>query len=91
MNDTQPLNATTRIDYTQDTLFGPMTKHADCAASLLEDAPGHLTVHVFAPLPDDLQHAHTLVLTLQGRRVSGLVRDKRRLADGGLRLTLELQ
>lgn len=91
MNDRQAVHGKARLDYTQDTLFGPLAKHAECQVSLLEEAPGSLVLQVFQPFPDDLQDAQTVVFALEGRRTSGVVRATRRLADASLRLALEPQ
>jgi hypothetical protein len=78
------------IDYTQDTLFGPLAKHVECQVSL-QQKPGWLVLKVFQPLPEDLHDAQTVVLALEGRRTSGVVKDCQRLADHSLRLELETQ
>jgi len=84
------INGKARIDYTRDTLFGPLAKHVECQVSV-QHKPGWLVLKVFQPLPDDLHDAQTLVLALEGRRTSGVVKDSRRLSDHSLRLELELQ
>ncbi|MCP1510671.1 MULTISPECIES: hypothetical protein [Pseudomonas] len=78
------------IDYTQNTLFGPLAKQAECQVSL-EHTSERLVLKVFQPLPEDLQDAQTVVFALQGRRTSAVVRDSRRLADQSLQLQLEAQ
>ncbi|WP_339467318.1 hypothetical protein [Pseudomonas sp. EL_65y_Pfl1_R83] len=76
-----------RIDYTQDTLFGPMAKHVECQVSLQQ--PGWTVLKVFQPLPADLHSAQTVVFALEGRRTSGVVKGRQRLSDHSLRLELE--
>lgn len=90
MNLPTPFNGKARIDYTQDTLFGPLAKHAECQVSV-QQQPGWLVVKVFQPLPEDLHDAQTVVFALEGRRTSGVVRDRQRLSDHSLRLELETQ
>ncbi|MEX5551255.1 hypothetical protein [Pseudomonas pergaminensis] len=84
------VNGKARIDYTQDTLFGPMAKHVECHVSL-QQHPGWTVLKVFQPLPDDLHAAHTVVFALEGRRTSAIVKDRQRLSDHSLRLELETQ
>lgn len=84
------INGRARIDYTRDTLFGPLAKQAECQVSL-QHAPGWLVLKVFQPLPDDLHDAQTVVFALEGRRTSGVVKDRQRLPDHSLRLELERQ
>ncbi len=86
----QRVNGKARIDYTQDTLFGPLAKHAECQVSL-QHTPDWLVLDVFQPLPQDLQDAQTVVFALEGRRTSAVVKDRQRLADHSLRLELETQ
>ena len=90
MDSTQLVNGKARIDYTQDTLFGPITRHVECQVSV-QHQPGWTVLHVFQPLPDDLRDAQTVVLALEGRRTSGVVKHRRNLADHSLRLELERQ
>lgn len=84
------VNGKARIDYAQDTLFGPMAKHVECQVSL-QQQPGWTVLKVFQPLPDDLHAAHTVVFALEGRRTSAVVKDSQRLSDHSLRLELETQ
>lgn len=85
-----PVHGKARIDYTQDTLFGPMAKHVECQVSL-QRQPGRMVLKVFQPLPDDLHAAQTVVFALEGRRTSGVVKGRQRLSDHSLRLELETQ
>lgn len=91
MDDTATVTGKARIDYTRDTLFGPLARHVECQVSLRQDQPGWLVLQVFQPLPEDLQEAQTLVFALQGRRTSGVVRERQHLADHSLWLELEPQ
>ena len=45
------INGKARIDYTRDTLFGPLARHVECQVSL-QHKPGWLVLKVFQPLPD---------------------------------------
>lgn len=90
MNQTDAITGKAHIDYTRDTLFGPLPRHVECQVSLSRTQPGWLVLQVFQPLPEDLHDAQTLVFALLGRRTSGVVRDRQRLADHSLRLELEL-
>lgn len=91
MNATTAVTGKARIDYTRDTLFGPLARHVECQVSVHQDQPGWLVLQVFQPLPEDLHDAQTLVFALQGRRTSGVVKERLRLADHSLRLELEPQ
>ncbi|MDY7532775.1 hypothetical protein RGV33_13990 [Pseudomonas sp. Bout1] len=91
MNQTDAVTGKAHIDYTRDTLFGPLPRHAQCQVSLSRSQPGGWVLQVFQPLPEDLHDAQTIVLALLGRRTSGVVRDRQRLADHSLRLELEPQ
>jgi hypothetical protein len=88
MNDLSPVTGKARIDYTRDTLFGPLSRHAECQVSYQPDSR---VLKVFQPLPEDLHDAQTVVFALQGRRTSAIVRDRQRLADHSLQLELEAQ
>ncbi|MBC3302888.1 hypothetical protein H0Z09_17295 [Pseudomonas sp. SWRI18] len=90
MNSLEPVNGKARIDYTQDTLFGPMAKHVECQVAVQRQTDG-MVLKVFQPLPDDLHAAHTVVVALDGRRTSGVVKNSQRLSDDSLRLELEIQ
>ena len=90
MDTPMPVYGKARIDYTQDTLFGPMAKHAECLVSLRRK-PGWTELKIFQPLPDDLHAAQTVVFALEGRRTSGVVKERQRLSDHSLRLKLQTQ
>ncbi len=90
MDSAISINGKARIDYTQDTLFGPLTRHVECQVSL-QHQPGGTVLKVFQPLPDDLRDARTVVFALEGRRTRGVVKHRRQLADHSLRLELERQ
>ncbi|CAI2796706.1 Uncharacterized protein PFLU_2465 [Pseudomonas [fluorescens] SBW25] len=85
-----PVNGKARIDYTQETLFGPMAKHVECQVSVQRRAGGTV-LKVFQPLPDDLHAAQTVVFALEGRRTRAVVKDSQHLSDHSLRLELETQ
>ena len=84
------INGRARIDYTRDTLFGPLAKQAECQVSL-QHAPGWLVLKVFQPLPDDLHDAQTVVFALEGRRISAVVKGRQRMADHSVRFELNPQ
>ncbi|MBK3507173.1 hypothetical protein [Pseudomonas sp. MF6747] len=88
MDGSEPVNGKARIDYTQDTLFGPMSKHAECQVSV-QRTPERTVLRVFQPLPDDLHAAQTVVFALQGRRISAVVKGRQRLADHSVRFELK--
>ncbi|MBN2979738.1 hypothetical protein, partial [Pseudomonas lactucae] len=67
-----------------------LAKQAECQVSL-QRTPGWLVLKVFQPLPEDLHDAQTVVFALEGRRTSGVVKDRQRMADHSLRLELETQ
>lgn len=90
MDSQGPVNGKARIDYTQDTLFGPLAKHVECQVSV-RHTPRWMELRVFQPLPDDLHAAQTVVLALEGRRTSGVVKARQRLPDHSLKLELEPQ
>ncbi len=90
MNLSIPVNGKARIDYTQETLFGPMAKHVECQVSVQQRAGGTV-LKVFQPLPDDLHAAQTVVFALEGRRTRAVVKDSQHLSDHSLRLELETQ
>jgi hypothetical protein len=85
-----PVYGKARIDYTQDTLFGPITRHVECQVSSQHQANGTV-LKIFQPLPEDLRDAQTVVFALEGRRTCGVVKHRRHLADHSLRLELEHQ
>ena len=79
------------IDYGLDTLFGRITKSAECQVSLeqVEDDPMRFALRVEAPLPEDLEKAKTLVVVVEGRKLNGVVRHTERLDDQSLKLEVE--
>ncbi|WP_338480644.1 hypothetical protein VRB67_10055 [Pseudomonas trivialis] len=90
MDSTAQVNGKAQIDYTQDTLFGPLAKRTECQVSVRHEPDG-LVLKVLQPLPDDLHHAQTVVFALEGKRTSAVVKDHKRLSDHSLRLELETQ
>lgn len=83
-----PVNGKARIDYTQDTLFGPIARHIECQVSV-QQQPDGMVLKVFQPLPDDLHSARSVVFALEGRRTHGVVKGRQRLSDHSLRLELK--
>jgi hypothetical protein len=79
------------LDYGLDTLFGRISKSAECRVGLeqVEDDPSRFAVRVQSPLPEDLEQAKTLVLRVEGRRLQGSVRRSERLDDDSLRMEVE--
>ncbi|CAI8823938.1 SHSP domain-containing protein [Pseudomonas sp. IT-P74] len=85
------VNSPAQLDYGLDTLFGRITKSAECRIGLeqVENDPFCFAIRVPAPLPEDLEQARTLVLRVEGRRLQGTVRHSERLEDDSLRLEVE--
>ncbi|WP_434698460.1 hypothetical protein [Pseudomonas sp. D1-1] len=82
----------THLDYGLDTLFGRETKSVDCQFDVkrLDDGePPWFALHVRPPLPEDLAKAQIVVFSVEGRRISGIVRRTERLADDSLQLDVE--
>jgi hypothetical protein len=79
------------LDYGLDTLFGRVTKSAECRVGLeqVEHDPNCFAVRIPAPLPEDLEQAKTVVLRVEGRRLTGTVRHSERLDDDSLKLEVE--
>ncbi|MGE1155349.1 hypothetical protein [Pseudomonas sp. ICMP 460] len=90
MDSAVPINGKARIDYTQDTLFGPMARHIECQVRVQRTSE-QMVLEVFQPLPDDLHAAQTVVIALEGRRTRGVVKRRQRLADHSLRFELNPQ
>jgi len=84
--------ASNPLDYGLDTLFGRETKSVDCQFDVkrLDDGePPWFSLHVRPPLPEDLAKAQIVVFSVEGRRISGIVRRTERLADDSLQLDVE--
>jgi len=79
------------LDYGLDTLFGRITKSAECRVGLEQVAgdPYCFALRVPPPLPEDLDQAKTVVLRVEGRRLQGTVRHSERLDDDSLRMEVE--
>ena len=79
------------LDYGLDTLFGRITKSAECQVGLEQvmNDPTCFAIRVPPPLPEDLEQAKTVVLRVEGRRLSGTVRHTERLDDNSLKLDVE--
>lgn len=79
------------LDYGLDTLFGRITKSTECRVGLeqVEDDPSRFAVRIPPPLPEDLEQAKTVVVRVEGRRLTGTVRHSERLDDDSLKLEVE--
>ncbi|MHC8305051.1 hypothetical protein [Pseudomonas sp. PB3P13] len=88
---TAPQTSQAHIDYGIDTLFGRLTKSAECQVGLeqVEGEPNRFALRVQPPLPVDLEEANTLLVSVDGRRLSGVIRHTERLDDDSLRLEVE--
>jgi hypothetical protein len=88
---TTPLTSMAHIDYGLDTLFGRVTKSAECLVGLeqVENDPTRFALRVQAPVPEDLEQAKTLLVRVEGRRLNGVIRHAERLDDQSLRLEVE--
>lgn len=86
-----PISSPAHLDYGLDTLFGRITKSAECQVGLeqVEHDPTRFAVRIPPPLPDDLEQAKTVVLRVDGRRLQGTVRHAERLDDDSLKLEVE--
>ena len=90
MTDTSVISPA-HLDYGLDTLFGRITKSAECQVGLeqVEHDPTRFAVRILPPLPEDLEQAKTVVLRVDGRRLQGSVRHVERLDDDSLKLEVE--
>ena len=90
MSTTQP-TSTAHLDYGHDTLFGRITKSADCQVSLeqVEHHPERFAIRVHSPVPEDLEQAKMLLVKVDGRRLNGVIRHTERLDDQSLKLEVE--
>ena len=79
------------LDYGLDSLLGRITKSVDCSVGLeaVEGDPFRFALRVPAPLPENLDQAKTVVVTVEGRRLQGTVRHVERLDDDSLKLEVE--
>ncbi|WHS58525.1 hypothetical protein [Pseudomonas sp. G2-4] len=87
-----PAADSTHLDYGLDTMFGRETKSVDCqfdVERLDADEPPWFALHVLPPIPEDLDKAQIVVFSAEGRRISGIVRRAKRLADDSLQLEVE--
>jgi hypothetical protein len=89
--DMTAISSPAHLDYGLDTLFGRITKSAECRVGLeqVEHDPSRFAVLIPAPLPEDLEQAKTVVLRVDGRRLTGTVRHSERLEDDSLKLEVE--
>ena len=85
------ISSPAHLDYGLDTLFGRITKSAECRVGLEQvmNDPTCFAIRVPPPLPEDLELAKTVVLRVEGRRLSGTVRHTERLDDNSLKLDVE--
>ncbi|CAI8749518.1 SHSP domain-containing protein [Pseudomonas sp. IT-347P] len=80
-----------RLDYGLTTFFGQITKTMDCEVGLemVADDPYRFTLHVKAPVPDDLDKAKIVVVKVEGRTLQGTVRHFEQRDDKSLTLEVE--
>ncbi|QVW21577.1 hypothetical protein KJF94_16850 [Pseudomonas hormoni] len=85
------LTSKAHIDYGLDTLFGRVTKSAECQVGLeqVEHDPTRFALRVQSPLPPDLEQAKTILVRVEGRRLNGIIRHTERLEDQSLKLEVE--
>ncbi|WP_283188667.1 hypothetical protein [Pseudomonas sp. PMCC200344] len=90
MKSTQ-LTSTVHLDYGLDTLFGRITKSAECQVGLeqVEHDPTRFALRVQPPIPQDLEQAKTVLVKVDGRRLNGIIRHTERLEDQSLKLEVE--
>ena len=86
-----PISTPAHLDYGLDTLFGRITKSAECRVGLeqVDNDPYRFALRIPAPLPEDLEQAKTVVLRVEGRKLAGTVRHSERLDDDSLKLEVE--
>lgn len=91
MMSTAPPSSNAHLDYGIDTMFGRITKSAECQVDLdqVENNPSRFALRVAAPTPTDLQDATFLLVKVEGRTLGGAIRRTERLADESLRLEVE--
>ena len=85
------ISSPAHLDYGLDTLFGRITRSVECRVGLEQvmNDPTCFAIRVLPPLPEDLQQAKTVVVRVEGRRLSGTVRHIERLDDDSLKLEVE--
>ncbi|MHC8300941.1 hypothetical protein [Pseudomonas sp. ZS1P83] len=90
MKSTQ-LTSTAHLDYGLDTLFGRITKSAECQVGLeqVEHDPTRFALRIQPPIPQDLEQAKTVLVKVDGRRLNGVIRHTERLEDQSLKLEVE--
>jgi hypothetical protein len=80
-----------RLNYLNDTLFGPIAKTIDCDIVITPITPGAFQVQVLSPVPDDLHKAHSLTIILStGDRLNGTVAHVRRMENADLELQIDI-
>jgi hypothetical protein len=85
------ISSPAHLDYGLDTLFGRITKTVECRVGLEQvmNDPTRFAVRVPPPLPEDLEQAKTVVIRVEGRRLTGTVRQTERFDDDSLKLEVE--
>lgn len=85
------LTSKAHIDYGLDTLFGRVTKSAECQVGLeqVEHDPTRFALRIQSPLPPDLEQAKTVLVLVEGRRLNGIIRRTERMEDQSLKLEVE--
>jgi hypothetical protein len=91
MTATQRTTSKAHIDYGLDTLFGRVTKSAECQVGLeqVEHDPTRFALRVQSPIPEDLEQAKTVLVMVEGRRLNGVIRHTERLDDQSLKMEVE--
>lgn len=91
MMATTPPSYNAHLDYGIDTLFGRITKSAECQVDLeqVENDPSRFALRVASPIPTDLQDATFLLVKVEGRRLGGVIRRAERVDNDSLRLEVE--
>ncbi|SDO98066.1 hypothetical protein SAMN04489798_4362 [Pseudomonas arsenicoxydans] len=80
-----------RLNYLNDTLFGPIAKTIDCDVLITSITPDAFQVQVLSPVPDDLHKAHSLTIILSsGERLNGTVAHVRRLENADLEFQIDI-
>ncbi|RKS27445.1 hypothetical protein BJ917_0289 [Pseudomonas sp. WPR_5_2] len=80
-----------RMNYMNDTFFGPISKSIDCEITIIPITPGAFQVRMFPPVPDDLHKAHTVTIMRSSQPpLTGTVVDARRMDNGELELQIDV-
>ncbi|VEF10831.1 Uncharacterised protein [Pseudomonas fluorescens] len=81
---------TARLNYMRDTLLGPISNSAECRVVITPITPGAFQLQVLAPLPKDLEKAHSLTIYALGGHLVGRVAHKRTLDNGDLEIQIDV-